>query len=207
MKRPLTGKLFAILIALASVSCASVVLAGQPRAEQIEFFEKKIRPLLANNRYECHSAQAKSPFAGLRLDSREGARKGGESGPAVIPGKPHESRLIQRIQGKPVLMPPTGPLKDKQIALLIKWVEMGAPWTEEASAQQANQAAAFNLEERKRNHWAWQPVRPAPHLRFAAGIGQAYPSTTSSLPSSQKMDWSPLRLRTATRSSGVCRST
>lgn len=46
--------------------------------------------------------------------------------------------------------------------MLIKWVEMGAPWTEEASAQQANQAAAFNLEERKRNHWAWQPVRPAP---------------------------------------------
>lgn len=108
MKRPLTGKLFTILIAL---SCAAVALAGQLRAEQIEFFEKEIRPLLANNCYECHSAQAKSPFAGLRLDSREGVLKGGESGPAVIPGKPHESRLIQRVQGKPVLMPPTGPLQ------------------------------------------------------------------------------------------------
>ncbi len=133
-------------------------LAGPPTPGQLEFFEKEIRPLLADHCYPCHSSEAPSPFAGLRLDSREAAIEGGESGPAVVPGKPEESPLIQRIQGKPVLMPPSGALTQGQIDALTRWVEMGVPWTADGSVELAA-ARGFNLEERKRTHWAWQPVR------------------------------------------------
>lgn len=133
--------------------------AEQPTAEQIEFFEKNVRPLLVEKCYQCHSAAAATLFAGLRLDSREGVLKGGDSGPAVLPGNPEDSRLIQRVHGKPVLMPPTGRLQDREIAALVKWVEMGAPWAEAPSQPQENQPGVFDLEARKRNHWAWQPVR------------------------------------------------
>jgi len=133
-------------------------LAGPPTVEQLEFFEKEVRPLLVDHCYPCHSAQVAAPFAGLRLDSRQAAVAGGESGPAVVPGKPEESPLVQRIQGKPVLMPPNGALDQNQIDALTRWVEMGAPWPTDRPAELV-EASGFNLEERKRSHWAWRPVR------------------------------------------------
>ena len=135
-------------------------LAAQSTSDEIEFFEREIRPILVDNCYQCHSSQAEMVFKGLRLDSRDGMLKGGESGPAIVPGKPTESRLIQRIHGQPVLMPPTGSLDQEQIAQLVRWVEMGAPWTDQASSAQANLSGGFNLEARRAAHWAWQPVRP-----------------------------------------------
>ncbi len=141
--------------------CLTVALASPTDPASLEFFEKEIRPLLADRCYECHSAQTATPFAGLRLDRREDLIKGGVSGPAVVPGKPEESPLILRIQGRPALMPPTGALSDAQIRSLIEWVKMGAPWTDLAEASQAS-AGGFDLEARKRSHWAWQPVRSVP---------------------------------------------
>ena len=141
--------------------CLSAALASPTDPASLEFFEKEIRPLLANRCYECHSAQTATPFAGLRLDRREDLIKGGVSGPAVVPGKPEESPLIRRIQGRPALMPPTGALSDSQIQSLIEWVRMGAPWTDSAAAS-ADPGEAFQLEARKRSHWAWQPVRSVP---------------------------------------------
>ena len=136
--------------------------AGAPSAEQIEFFETEIRPLLANNCFECHSARVETPFGGLRLDSREGLRAGGDSGPVIVPGDPLSSPLVQRVQGRPVLMPPTGALDATAIASLIEWVEMGAPWPEgsvAAAADSPDPTEPFDLERRRRTHWAWQPVR------------------------------------------------
>ena len=141
--------------------CLTVALASPTDPASLEFFEKEIRPLLADRCYECHSAQTATPFAGLRLDRREDLIKGGVSGPAVVPGKPEESPLILRIQGRPALMPPTGALSDAQIRSLIEWVKMGAPWTDLAEASQAS-AGGFDLEARKRSHWAWQPIRSVP---------------------------------------------
>ena len=141
--------------------CLSAALASPTDPASLEFFEKEIRPLLANRCYECHSAQTATPFAGLRLDRREDLIKGGVSGPAVVPGKPEESPLIRRIQGRPALMPPTGALSDSQIQSLIEWVRMGAPWTDSAVAS-ADPGETFQLEARKRSHWAWQPVESAP---------------------------------------------
>ena len=138
--------------------------AGQaPDAAQAEFFESAIRPLLADNCHACHSAQIGTPFGGLRLDSRDGLLAGGDSGPVIVPGRPDESPLVQRLHGRPMLMPPLGPLADDDIAAITRWVEMGAPWPEAtlaaAGADPPDPSAPFDLPERRRTHWAWQPVQ------------------------------------------------
>ena len=139
--------------------------AGQapPDSGQAEFFETTIRPLLADNCHTCHSGQVDTPFGGLRLDSREGLLAGGDSGPVIVPGRPDESALVQRLHGRPMLMPPLGPLADEDIAAITRWVEMGAPWPEAtlaaAGADPPDPSAPFDLPERRRTHWAWQPVQ------------------------------------------------
>lgn len=134
---------------------------GAMSPEQVEFFENEIRPLLADNCFQCHSARVDTPFGGLRLDSREGLLTGGDSGPAIVPGDPFNSPLVQHIQGRPVLMPPTGALDGPAVANVIEWVEMGAPWPE-ALVATANDtpdpSEPFDLDQRRRAHWAWQPV-------------------------------------------------
>ncbi len=140
------------------LACFSCLWASTHDPASLEFFEKEIRPLLANHCYECHSADTATPFAGLRLDRRDDLIKGGVSGPAIVPGKPDESPLIHRVQGRPALMPPTGALSEAQIESLIEWVRMGAPWTDPAAVS-ADSGEGFHLEARKRSHWAWQPVR------------------------------------------------
>ena len=142
-------------------------------AAQAEFFESVVRPLLADNCYACHSARVDPPFGGLRLDSREGLLAGGDSGPVVVPGLPAESALVERLHGRPVLMPPAGALSAGGIAALARWVEMGAPWPETSSVA-PDPSAPFDLPERQRNHWAWQPVQDAPPPAVAGG---AWPAT------------------------------
>src|SRR6185295_11048733 len=90
----------------------------------LEFFEKKIRPLLADRCYSCHSATATKLKAGLRLDSREAALKGGDTGPAVVPGTPEKSLLVEAVSYKNIdlRMPPKGKLSEGQIADLTDWV-------------------------------------------------------------------------------------
>ena len=99
----------------------------QPTAEQIEFFERQIRPVLVEHCAECHSAGAKEVQGRLRLDSAEGVRRGGESGPAVVPGKPDASLLIKALRYDGLEMPPKSRLPAPVIANFVKWVEMGAP--------------------------------------------------------------------------------
>ena len=133
--------------------------AATPTAEQIAFFERRVRPLLAEHCHQCHSAKAKPLFAKLQLDSASGLASGSEAGPVVVSGKPNESRLIQAVRGELVQMPPTGKLADRQIAALAEWVEMGAPWPAEEAPVAVGPEAAFDLEARRKSHWAWQPVR------------------------------------------------
>ena len=129
--------------------------------EQHEFFEKQVRPLFAARCYTCHSGQVKAPLAGLRLDSRAAALRGGDLGPVIVPGKPAESRLLKAVRGElAVRMPPSGRLADTEIASIEKWIEMGAPWPDDRMATPDKTPTAFNLEERRRAHWAWQPLRP-----------------------------------------------
>ncbi|MCE9544110.1 MAG: PSD1 and planctomycete cytochrome C domain-containing protein [Planctomycetia bacterium] len=136
----------------------------------LDFVSTKIKPLLSARCYECHSSQSKKVQGGLRLDSRHAILKGGESGPVVEPGKPHKSMLIDAVNYRgDYEMPPKTKMPEGEIALLTKWVEMGAPWPADAEAPAAVAVAKpFPLQERKANHWAWRAVTnpPLPTLRL-----------------------------------------
>jgi hypothetical protein len=141
----------------------SVTLARgiEPNTAEIEFFEKKIRPLLSERCYKCHSTRSEKLKGGLMLDSRESLLKGGDDGPVVQPGLPGKSKLIEAInyQNPDLQMPPKGKLADDQIADLTEWVKLGVPWPKEEPPKPAAGAPVFDFEKRRREHWAWQPIR------------------------------------------------
>ena len=144
-------------------ACAAILPAsGAIAPADLEFFEKQIRPILAENCLECHSGQ--KPKGGLRLDSRPSWQRGGESGPVIVVGNPEASRLIRAIRhsDQKLQMPPKRKLPEAEIARLVEWIRRGAPDPREAPAVAI--ASGFNLEER-RKHWAFQPVQnPAPPI-------------------------------------------
>jgi len=133
--------------------------AAEPTPAQAQFFENKIRPILANNCYKCHSQQAEKVKAGLLLDTKEGVLKGGETGPAIEPGDPEKSLLIKAVRytDPDLQMPPKGKkLAEAEVADLVAWVKMGAPDPRIATAAQKAWADS------SKKHWAWQPIsRPA----------------------------------------------
>jgi len=108
--------------------------AGKPVADPnhptkagIEFFEKKIRPVLVSKCYQCHSAASESVKGDLRLDTRDMVRKGGESGAVLVPGDSQSSLLMEALRFEGIEMPPTGKLSDEVIADFASWIDMGAP--------------------------------------------------------------------------------
>ncbi len=119
---------------LATLTVVSTVEGRQPdqaklEAAQEEFFEAKVRPVLADNCLECHGAEKHK--GGLRLDVRAAMLKGGDTGPAIVPGKPGESPLIEAIRYEgDIQMPPRKKLKSEEIATLTDWVKRGAFWPE-----------------------------------------------------------------------------
>jgi mono/diheme cytochrome c family protein len=128
-------------------------------AEQLEFFETRIRPLLVERCFSCHSAKAEKLKAGLYMDSRAALLKGGESGAAIVPRKPDESLIIEAVRYESYEMPPDGKLGDEEIALLARWVEMGAPWpAEQSAASPIATATSYDWAELRDGHWAWKPV-------------------------------------------------
>ncbi|QDU60829.1 Planctomycete cytochrome C [Planctomycetes bacterium Pan216] len=138
--------------------------SAKPTAQQLEFFENKIRPVLAEHCYSCHAASANPLQASLYLDRRSGHLRGGDCGPAIVPGKPEESNLILAIRydGDFLDMPPKGKLPASAIADLTRWVEMGAPWPEEKGSNEKIAKEEFDVATRKAAHWAWStPSLPA----------------------------------------------
>ena len=133
--------------------------------EASAFFEARVRPLLEARCQECHGPEAKK--GGLRLDSRASILEGGDSGPAIIPGRPEESALVLAIgYDDLVQMPPKGKLPDGEVAILTDWVARGAPWPagdmRPDSTVPAPASPTFDLAERA-HHWSFQPVRdPGP---------------------------------------------
>ena len=148
------------LLATFALIAAASAPAGEPTREGIEFFERKIRPLLVENCHKCHGID--KPKAKLRLDSRAGILKGGDSGPAIVPGQAQKSRLIEAIHylNADMQMPPKGKLPASAIADLTAWVKMGAPWAKQQVAKGTWQKSDFDLAQRKRDHWSWHSVRP-----------------------------------------------
>ena len=143
------------------VGCLPLRLQASERSfapAEIEFFEKQIRPLLVGRCYECHSAGAKQMQAGLRLDSREAMLRGGDSGPAVVPGKSDASLLVEAVRYNGDLqMPPKGKLQQQEIALLEKWIRLGAPMPEQATKKDSRNAEIDY--ETARQFWSFLPLR------------------------------------------------
>ncbi|MEQ8784699.1 MAG: DUF1549 domain-containing protein [Pirellulaceae bacterium] len=150
--------LVAAVLALLAAICSPTVHSAEPRratAEQRKFFESKVRPLLAENCYKCHGPDKQK--GDLRLDAISTILEGGESGPALVPGKPEESLLIEAVNYQSYEMPPAGKMKDEQIAILQQWVKIGAPWPDETAPVRV--AKAPKITEEDRTWWAYQPVR------------------------------------------------
>ena len=130
-------------------------------AEAVDFFQKKVQPLLKARCFECHSKDARRLEGGLRLDARPLVLKGGDSGASAIPGKPTESLLIEAINYESLEMPPKGKLPAGEIDILKKWVELGLPWSEDGLTTDVTDEE-FPLDARRQAHWAWQPIKTVP---------------------------------------------
>lgn len=153
-----------ILVLCLVLSAVSASAAGSISPQQAEFFEQHIRPFLANDCYECHGA--KKAKGGLRVDFRDGLLKGGESGPAIVPGKPMESLLIQSIHHTHPdhKMPKDRPkLSDSTLSNFIKWVNDGAPDPRDHSpaAESVGSAGWESVFKARQEWWSFQPIKKA----------------------------------------------
>ncbi|MGL6097800.1 MAG: PSD1 and planctomycete cytochrome C domain-containing protein, partial [Fimbriiglobus sp.] len=158
------------LAALAMFTPAISLFAADPTPEQADFFEKRVRPVLVDHCYKCHSDAGKAPKGGLRVDGRGHLLVGGDGGPSLVPGKPDESKIIEAVRyaNPDLLMPPKGKLPPAAIADLEAWVKAGAAWPNDAGVAKA--AKSFDVQARAREHWSWKPVAvpPVPAVKDAA---------------------------------------
>jgi hypothetical protein len=147
-----------VLLACVAFVHNAAAADGEPTAAGVAFFENKVRPLLAERCYECHGTKEQN--SDLRLDTWEGIFKGGETGPAVVAGKPEQSLLITAVgyQAADLQMPPEKKLPAAEVAVLTEWVKMGAPHPNAGKApipvrKKVDQAAI----DEGRSFWAFQP--------------------------------------------------
>ncbi len=168
-----------LFVATAAVRLTGAPQVAQPNSQQIDFFEARIRPLLVESCFDCHTADEKG---GLRLDSRAAILKGGESGPAIVAGDPDASLLMKAVRHVAGIskMPRTGPkLADGQLDALAEWIRMGAPWPAAAAGMPAAAtssggapAADRPLDPQLKAFWSFQPLRKPP-VPTPAGAGWA----------------------------------
>src|SRR5215207_8640852 len=147
--------------ALIAVACALPAVAADPKPspQAIDFFETKVRPVLAEQCYSCHGP--KKQTASLRLDTKAGLFKGGDGGPVVVPWEPDKSPLVQAVRHQGDLkMPPKAKLPPEAVEALTAWVKLGAPYPDDAVATGPDPG---------KTHWAFQPVKdpPVPVTRAA----------------------------------------
>ncbi|MFO1001262.1 MAG: DUF1549 domain-containing protein [Planctomycetaceae bacterium] len=141
---------------------------GAPDSAQLKFFEDRIRPVLVEHCYSCHSADAKSIKGGLVLDSREGLLTGGDSGPALVAKNASDSLLLQAMKHESLEMPPERKLPDHVIADFTKWIEDGAPDPRTGGVVHKKQSIDIN---KGREFWSFRPIPKASSP--AAGDGWA----------------------------------
>ena len=130
-----------------------------------EHFERKVRPILVQRCYECHSGSAKRIEGSLRLDHPTFLNQGGDSGPVIDKNALSQSSLLQAVRYDGLEMPPTGRLPIEEIATLTEWVQKGAYWPDEPVPASAKETAPFSIEQRKKSHWAWKQI-DAPEVPF-----------------------------------------
>lgn len=145
------GRIF-LFACTAFAACCTPVLAQD---DPVAFFEKNVRPVFARQCLGCHSAASQPVMGGLRLDDRDAAIKGGSRGAAIVAGKPGESLLVKvlRHEAGALKMPPGPKMKDADVAMIAKWIEMGAPWG----------AASLTSAVPAQKYWAFVPPK-APEI-------------------------------------------
>eukprot|EP01031_Cornospumella_fuschlensis_P015035 gene15035-18367_t len=123
------------------------------------FFEKKVRPILIERCYDCHSAEKGKTKGSLAVDSRDALLKGGDNGPGLIAGQPDKSLIIEaiRYKNRDMQMPPKSALPAAELKILEEWVKMGAPDPRTAVAVKGGGPRVINLDE-GRKHWAFTPI-------------------------------------------------
>ncbi len=143
-----------------------------PDRRALDFFENSVRPVLSNSCQKCHGPAKQS--SDLRLDSREAILKGGSAGPAIVPGKPDESLLVQAVahRHEELKMPPKGKLPEAEVEALRRWVEMGAPWGDSSASATAAAAVVTTAADSGAGHWAFTAIRPVatPEVKNQAWI-------------------------------------
>ena len=147
------------------------------RASKLEFFETRIRPVLAKHCYECHSAGSSKIEGGLQLDFREGLRKGGDSGPGLVPELPEQSRILEALRYDTLQMPPSGKLSEEVVRDFESWIQSGAldPRDQPVAAADASaEAWKGHLAERSA-WWSLQPLKPSEPPSVADPIWQREP--------------------------------
>ncbi len=151
---------WAMLLA-SSVTTVDVAMAqSHPTAEELQFFEKHIRPVLVKECYACHAADAKEIQGGLTLDTRDGMLAGGDTGPSLVPGNTKQSLILQAIKqvDDDLQMPPKKKLPDEVIAQFEKWIAMGAPDPRDGASAAAKNEIDI---EQGRQFWSFQPPQKA----------------------------------------------
>ena len=148
-------------VATLAAACACFGFAQE--ADEIDHFERRVRPILANRCYACHGPHAGAGQAGLRLDSLAGMLRGGRSGPAIAPGSSERSLLIHAINHDTSLqMPPKAKLPISEVVTLTRWVDSGAFWPNArlpVRREPPERAEDSGFTDEERSHWAFQAVR------------------------------------------------
>ncbi|MDG2381146.1 MAG: PSD1 and planctomycete cytochrome C domain-containing protein [Pirellulaceae bacterium] len=143
-------------------------------AAEREFFEEQVRPILVRRCHECHSEASDEIASELLLDSRTGWGRGGARGPAIVPGDPAKSLLIQAVgyEDEELQMPPERKLPEREIKVLHQWIARGAPDPRIETVGAHVNRDEFDLKQRMESHWAWRPVqRPeVPDVNDAAWV-------------------------------------
>ena len=148
------------LASVLGLALCQTAFASDIDSKDLEFFEAKVRPILVEHCYKCHSASSEKVRGGLLLDTKAGLDKGGDAGSAVVPGKPDESTLIEAVRyADPAKqMPPKGKLPEASIQILEEWVRRGAPDPRIGPSQPIKKARTIDLAEEGK-HWAYQPLK------------------------------------------------
>ena len=165
MRCPLLMRVSACLFLLCGTASDAQEVGSAAGAEQMAWFESRIRPVLVEHCYECHAADSDPVQGGLRLDAREPMRRGGDSGPAVVPGDVEESLLLAALRYEDFEMPPSGRLPERVIADFEKWIQLGAadprdPPSDDAAARTATgSTVAAEIDwQAAQSFWSLRPV-------------------------------------------------
>ncbi|MEM8668160.1 MAG: PSD1 and planctomycete cytochrome C domain-containing protein [Planctomycetota bacterium] len=145
---------------LVTYGLQSTTFAEELTRDELAFFESKIRPVLVKECFACHSDRTGKIRGGLRLDTAQQMQVGGESGPAVVPGKPDQSLLFTAMTHESMVMPPRRKLSDQVIEDFRQWIEMGAPDPRSTAAVPVKSTVTkADIRRARENFWAYQPIR------------------------------------------------